>query len=300
MAKLCWASRRPRQWLKENFGNHTAWLDAHIDALIAALDSVKLDGVRSSVNCIDKSAQRFAQQLRDARKRGDCDPFQPGPTAFVLKSNSELSVRVSAPGRRSVEIQPGPVPTEPGSPSVNLSIFEGRRRCSLTAAHAQRPVEYRRCSATRRPSASALPESHVLEPERHPMNTSTFLLTNRRIGPSSCAFQTPTCRARPVSKRPDYGPVSCPTTCLAKCGSSCQCVWKKNGQCANGLHGWEHGIGDISVTDAWQRPGCKWQLILVEDAEDNIDRLDGKVKFREGLRHLHRRPGRLRRHAAET
>ena len=56
------------EWLKENFGNHTAWLDAHIDALIAALDSVKLDGVRSSVNCIDKSAQRFAQQLRERKE----------------------------------------------------------------------------------------------------------------------------------------------------------------------------------------------------------------------------------------
>ena len=67
------------EWLKENFGNHTAWLDAHIDALIAALDSVKLDGVRSSVNCIDKSAQRFAQQLRERKEARGCDPFPAWP-----------------------------------------------------------------------------------------------------------------------------------------------------------------------------------------------------------------------------
>ena len=81
------------------------------------------------------------------------------------------------------------------------------------------------------------------------MNTSTFPVDQSKNWTLVLRISNADLSSQAGFKWPDYGPVSCPTTCLAKCGSSCQCVWKKNGQCANGLHGWEHGIGGISGSD---------------------------------------------------
>jgi hypothetical protein len=56
-------------WLEREFGNWRAWLDEHIDELIEALDTVKLDAEkRTSLNNIGETAKRFARELR-ARKK---------------------------------------------------------------------------------------------------------------------------------------------------------------------------------------------------------------------------------------
>lgn len=57
------------EWLKATFGDHTKYIDENIDALIAALDSVKFDGEkRTSLNNIGASAREFAKQLRERKK----------------------------------------------------------------------------------------------------------------------------------------------------------------------------------------------------------------------------------------
>ena len=53
--------------------------------------------------------------------------------------------------------------------------------------------------------------------------------------------------------------------------------WSDNANCGNGLHGWLHGAGDVSVAEHTNNPDAKW-LCLEVDA-DTIVNLNGKVKF---------------------
>lgn len=69
------------EWLKATFGDHTKFIDENIDALITALDSVKLDAEkRTSVNNIGAQARECAKQLR-ARKKARGLGQQPTPAA---------------------------------------------------------------------------------------------------------------------------------------------------------------------------------------------------------------------------
>ena len=81
---------------------------------------------------------------------------------------------------------------------------------------------------------------------------------------------------------PEVGPVECPADCLGCRNDPCGCVWKPTEECGNGLHGWEHCIGDTTASSFINTEGAKWQLIEVEDHADNLVRMDGKVKFRRG------------------
>ncbi len=56
--------------------------------------------------------------------------------------------------------------------------------------------------------------------------------------------------------------------------------WNPSPECGGGLHGWESGEGDPSV--AIIHPDGVWLVLKVEDSPENLVRLDGKVKFREG------------------
>jgi hypothetical protein len=56
--------------------------------------------------------------------------------------------------------------------------------------------------------------------------------------------------------------------------------WNPSPECGGGLHGWESGEGDPSV--ATVHPDGVWLVLKVEDSPENLVRLDGKVKFREG------------------
>ena len=56
--------------------------------------------------------------------------------------------------------------------------------------------------------------------------------------------------------------------------------WTPTAECGGGLHGWENGEGDSSAADI--PPDGVWCLLKVVDSPDNLVRLDGKVKFREG------------------
>ena len=57
--------------------------------------------------------------------------------------------------------------------------------------------------------------------------------------------------------------------------------WNPSPHCGEGLHGWENGEGDPSVANAY--PDGVWLVLKVEDRPDNLVRIDGKVKFREGI-----------------
>ena len=56
--------------------------------------------------------------------------------------------------------------------------------------------------------------------------------------------------------------------------------WTPTAECGGGLHGWENGEGNSSMANI--APDGVWCLIKVVDSPDNLVRLDGKVKFREG------------------
>ena len=56
--------------------------------------------------------------------------------------------------------------------------------------------------------------------------------------------------------------------------------WNPSPECGGGLHGWESGEGDPLV--ATIHPDGVWLVLKVEDSPENLVRLDGKVKFREG------------------
>ena len=56
--------------------------------------------------------------------------------------------------------------------------------------------------------------------------------------------------------------------------------WNPSPECGGGLHGWESGEGDPSV--ATIHPDGVWLVLKVEDSPENLVRLNGKVKFREG------------------
>ena len=56
--------------------------------------------------------------------------------------------------------------------------------------------------------------------------------------------------------------------------------WNHEPHCGGGLHGWESGEGDPSV--ATVHPDGVWMVLKVEDSPDNLVRLGGKVKFKEG------------------
>ena len=84
-------------------------------------------------------------------------------------------------------------------------------------------------------------------------------------------------------KWPDLGPVECPVVCIQSCSSVCKCIFRRTGDCGNGLHAWEFGIGDLTATGVYKEAGFKWQIALVEDHVDNLERIDGKVKFNKGF-----------------
>ena len=56
--------------------------------------------------------------------------------------------------------------------------------------------------------------------------------------------------------------------------------WNPSPECGGGLHGWESGEGDPSVSTV--HPDGVWLVLKVEDSPENLTRLNGKVKFREG------------------
>ena len=56
--------------------------------------------------------------------------------------------------------------------------------------------------------------------------------------------------------------------------------WNPSPRCGGGLYGWESGEGDPFVTTIY--PVGVWLVLKVEDSPENLVRLDGKVKFREG------------------
>ena len=56
--------------------------------------------------------------------------------------------------------------------------------------------------------------------------------------------------------------------------------WTPTAECGGGLHGWENGEGDSSAADI--PPDGVWCLLKVVDSPENLVRLDGKVKFKEG------------------
>jgi len=76
-------------------------------------------------------------------------------------------------------------------------------------------------------------------------------------------------QSRDGFKYPDGGPISAPD-------------WNPNPVCGGGLHGWEHGIGDVRAASQLYAENARWLVISVEDSPDNLVRLDGKVKFRSG------------------
>ena len=59
-------------WVSERFGVTKDWIAAHLEPLIACMDSVELLGKRSSLNDIGKQAKEYAQALRAqlARQQG--------------------------------------------------------------------------------------------------------------------------------------------------------------------------------------------------------------------------------------
>ncbi len=56
--------------------------------------------------------------------------------------------------------------------------------------------------------------------------------------------------------------------------------WNPEPHCGGGLYGWESGEGDLFAITV--HPDGVWMVLKVEDSPDNLTRLGGKVKFKEG------------------
>ena len=68
---------------------------------------------------------------------------------------------------------------------------------------------------------------------------------------------------------PEKGPVAAPD-------------WDGKPECGGGLHGWEHAVGDATISSYLNIEGARWQVISVLDDPKNLIRLSGKVKFHKG------------------
>jgi hypothetical protein len=56
--------------------------------------------------------------------------------------------------------------------------------------------------------------------------------------------------------------------------------WDPTPKCGNGLHGWLHGEGDVSVAIGHEDPSSRWLIVAVD--RDSVVDLGGKVKFPRG------------------